>query len=61
MYVQGNDLKSLRRKLYNFQTSFWRISKVLTYEEIVGDAKKGFQGAFWVYFGSCEWIQCNNA
>ena len=29
MYTQGYDLKLLRRKLYNFQSTFWRITKVL--------------------------------
>ena len=30
MYAQGYDLKLLGRKLYNFQSLFWRTSKVLS-------------------------------
>ena len=29
MYTQGYDLKLLRRKLYNFQSTFWRTTQVL--------------------------------
>ena len=29
MWLHGYDLKSLRRKLYNFQTTFWRTSRIL--------------------------------
>ena len=42
MYTQGYDLKLLRRKLYNFQSTFWRTTKVLS-----APTSKGTRRMFW--------------